>query len=124
MEDQKQHTVSRSSAEAKYRALATLICEPKWLKGLLVSFDITHTSSIPVFSDSQSALHLAQNPVYHEKTKHIEVDCHFIRDAILDGTISASHVSTSSLNLLLISSLICYASWTFVTFMLQLEGGC
>ncbi|GAA0174005.1 hypothetical protein LIER_41638 [Lithospermum erythrorhizon] len=47
-----------------------------------------------VYSDSQSALHLAQNPVFHERSKYIEVDCHFVRDALLDGTIGTSHVPT------------------------------
>ncbi|KAL9232098.1 hypothetical protein vseg_007243 [Gypsophila vaccaria] len=49
-----------------------------------------------VFSDSKSAIDLAHNPVYHERTKHIEIDCHFIRDAILEGLISTAHVSSSS----------------------------
>ena len=88
--------MSRSSAEAEYRAMAALICEVKWLKGLLACLGVVHASAVQVYSDSQSALHLAHNPVFHERTKHIEIDCHFIRDAIRDKTVVASHVSTSS----------------------------
>ncbi|GAA0167596.1 transmembrane signal receptor [Lithospermum erythrorhizon] len=61
----KQVRVPRSSAKAEYRSMAIITCELKWLKGLLRSFGIQHSGSIELLCDSQSAMHLAQNPVFH-----------------------------------------------------------
>ncbi|GAA0168725.1 transmembrane signal receptor [Lithospermum erythrorhizon] len=91
----KQHTISRSSTEAEYRSMAALTSELKWLKALLLDFCIQHSLPMTLFCDSQSALHIAQNPVFHESTKHKEVDCHYVRDAIRDGLLTTTHVSTA-----------------------------
>ncbi|KAH9705236.1 retrovirus-related pol polyprotein from transposon RE1 [Citrus sinensis] len=90
----KQHTVARSSAEAEYRAMATITCELKWLKGLLMSLGVDHSQPMHLYCDSQAALHLAANLMFHERTKHIEVDCHFVRDEIQRSNIRPAYVST------------------------------
>ncbi|KAA3456915.1 Copia protein [Gossypium australe] len=92
----KWHIVSRSSTKAEYHSMASVTCELKWLKALLLSLSVHHPKAIPLFSYSYSTLYIARNPTNHECTKHIEVDCHFIRDAIQEGLISPSYVSTAN----------------------------
>lgn len=72
----KQHTVSRSSAEAEYRSMADVCCEITWVVSLLSELHTTNLTHVPMFCDNQSALYIAANPVFHERTKHIEIDCH------------------------------------------------
>ena len=93
---QKQDHVSQSSAEAEYRAMSETIKEVMWLKNLLWSLGIEDSAPIVVHCDNIAAIHLASNPVFHERTKHIERDCHFIRDEIIRGTIATKYVHTSN----------------------------
>ena len=79
----KQNVVVRSSAELEYRAMATATCELVWLKQLLRELKFGKIDQMKLVCDNQAALHIASNPVYHERTKHIEIDCHFVREKIL-----------------------------------------
>lgn len=88
----KQPTVSRSSAEAEYRAMAFLSQELVWLKRLLHDLGVSHEQPMSIFSDNKSAIALSVNPVQHERTKHIQIDCHYIRDAILAGVVATTFV--------------------------------
>ncbi|GJU00902.1 retrovirus-related pol polyprotein from transposon TNT 1-94, partial [Tanacetum coccineum] len=90
----KQHIVSRSSAEAEYCSMAFTTCELKWLKSVMLSIGIHQVKPMSLYCDSQVALHISQNLVFHERTKHIEVDCHYIRDKLVSGNITAQYVST------------------------------
>ena len=77
----KKQDVSRSSAEAEYRAMAHTTCEMMWLKNLLLEFNFRHLGLMFMFCDNQSAIYIAQNQEFHERTKHIEINCHLIKDA-------------------------------------------
>ena len=91
----KQAVVSRSSAEAEYRAMAQGTCELLWLRSLLQELGFPVTEPSTLFCDNTSAIMLASDSVLHERTKHIEVDIHFIREKVRSGVITPCFVPSS-----------------------------
>ena len=75
--------IVRSSAEAKYQAMVLATCELIWLKQLLQDLRFGKDEQMMFVCDNQAALHITSNPVFHERTNHIEVNCHFIREKIV-----------------------------------------
>lgn len=94
----KQSTVSRSSGEIEYRSLASTTADLVWILGLFEELGLKLTMPIQFYTDSKSAMQIATNPVFHERTKHIEIDCHFVREKIQKGVISTESISVQEIN--------------------------
>ena len=89
--------MSLSLAEAEYKSLRRLVAELAWLSRLFHKLSIRYITPIPIKRDSQAAIYIARNPVFHKRTKHIELDCHFVWEKLLAGLIPPSHVNTKAL---------------------------
>ncbi|KAJ0470227.1 putative RNA-directed DNA polymerase [Helianthus annuus] len=92
----KQNVVSRSTAEAEYRSMCSATCELMLWKNLLSELGINCSLPMALFCDSQAALSIAANPVFHERTKHFELDLHFLREKVSDGIIRTEKVDSDS----------------------------
>ncbi|KAM0072675.1 putative RNA-directed DNA polymerase [Helianthus debilis subsp. tardiflorus] len=90
----KQGFVSRSTAEAEYRAMCSATCEVMWIKNVLSELKISCSLPVALFCDSKSAISISQNPVFHERTKHFELDLHFLREKIASGIIDPHKVAS------------------------------
>ncbi|WMV12438.1 hypothetical protein MTR67_005823 [Solanum verrucosum] len=85
----------RSSAEAEYRSMAGVVVEVIWLVGVLKELNVNVATPVKLHCDSKAALQIAANPIFHERTKHIEIDCHFVRERIKSGMILSTYVNTN-----------------------------
>ncbi|CAN1170240.1 Retrovirus-related Pol polyprotein from transposon TNT 1-94 [Linum perenne] len=91
----KQSVVARSSAEAEFRALALGVCEVTWISRILKELRLSISKPIRIYSDSKAAVAIAHNPVLHDRTKHVEVDKHFIKEKIDGGEVCLPYISTT-----------------------------
>ncbi len=88
--------MSRSSSEAEYRALASVTCELQWITYLLHDLHVPFTQPALIYCDNQSALSITANPTFHERTKHIELDCHIVREKSQQGLVKLLPISSSA----------------------------
>jgi hypothetical protein len=91
----RQPTVSRSSAEAEYRAVANVVAECCWLRQLLGELHVAISKATVVYCDNISSVYMAANPIHHRRTKHIEIDLHFVREKVALGQLRVLHVPTT-----------------------------
>ncbi|CAN6448060.1 unnamed protein product [Victoria cruziana] len=90
----KQSKVSLSSTEAEYRAMATTAMELVWLKSLLKDMGVSSFENVKMFCDNKSAIYIASNHTFHEITKHIKMDCHYVREEVLMKNLELAYVSS------------------------------
>lgn len=88
----RQPTLSRSSAKIEYRGVANVVSESCWLRNLLLELHCPIHKATMVYCDNISAIYLSGNLVQHQRTKHIEMDIHFVREKVARGQIGALHV--------------------------------
>ncbi|GJW99954.1 ribonuclease H-like domain-containing protein [Tanacetum coccineum] len=91
----RQPTLSHSSAEAEYRGVANVVAETCWLRNLLRELHTHLSSATLVYCDNVSVVYLSSNPVQHQRTKHIEIDIHFVRDLVAAGQVRVLRVPSS-----------------------------
>jgi histone deacetylase 1/2 len=91
----KQKVVSRSSTESEYRALADLAAEIAWIRSLLAELKLPLPRKPILWCDNLSAKALASNPILHARSKHIEIDVHYIRDQVQQNEVVVAYVPTT-----------------------------
>lgn len=93
---QKQRCVALSSCEAEFMAATTAACQAIWLRNLLMQITGEFISPVVIYIDNKSAIDLAKNPVFHGRSKHIDIRYHFIRECVERGDIIVNHVRTAN----------------------------
>ena len=91
----KQATVSRSSTEAEYKALANATSEMMWIQKLLTELQVPHPKAARLWCDNLGAKYLSANPIFHARTKHIEIDFHFVRERVAQKLLDIRFISTN-----------------------------
>ena len=91
-----QNVVARSSVEAEFRSITHGICESLWIKRVLEELKITIHPPAMMYCDNKAAISISHNPVHHDRTKHVEVDRHFIKEKIEQWEICLTYVSSKS----------------------------
>jgi hypothetical protein len=87
--------VARSTVEVEYRTMALGVSEGMWLQRLLLELGLSENSHIMLYCDGKAAINTANNSVQHDRTKHVEIDCHFIKEKLNNGEVCLPFVQTT-----------------------------
>ena len=90
----KQRSMALSSAEAEYMATSLAACEAIWMRKILVGLFGSHLDPTVIYCDNQSCIKLTENPVFHDRSKHIEIKYHFIKDCVQKGAVKLEYIPT------------------------------
>jgi histone deacetylase 1/2 len=90
----KQATVSRSSTEAEYKALANATAEMMWVQKLVTELRVPHARVARLWCDNLGAKYLSANPIFHARTKHIEIDYHFVRERVANKVLDIRFIAS------------------------------
>jgi hypothetical protein len=93
-QSRKQSSIALSTAEAKYIAACSTSCEAIWLRKLLTDIFVLEMRAIAILCDNQSCIKMTENHVFHDRSKHIEIRYHFIRDMVQRGALKLQYIST------------------------------
>ncbi|GJT55532.1 ribonuclease H-like domain-containing protein [Tanacetum coccineum] len=88
----KQSMLAKSSAEAEYRAMNTVTCEVIWINKILTELNVQLSLPVLIYCDNSSAIQIAANPVFHEKTKHFKIELFFLREKVSTGVVKTVKV--------------------------------
>ena len=107
----KQKSVALSSAEAEYMESSMATCEGMWLRKLLAGLFECELEATVVHCDNQSGIRLSENPVFHDRSKHIDIRYHFLRDCVQRGTIRLEYIQTDELVVDIFTKALCRQSF-------------
>ncbi|GKC86650.1 hypothetical protein Tco_1147299 [Tanacetum coccineum] len=92
----KQKTLSKSSTEVEYKVLTSVTSEVVWILKILKDLNCKNLLPVKLYCDSNSAIKIAANPVFHKRTKHLEIDLHFVREIFLAGAVKTENVDSAN----------------------------
>jgi len=119
----KQRAVTHSSTEAEYRSLANAALETMWLLSLLSELGFPLKTPPSLLCDNLGATHLSFNPVHHSRMKHIQIDLHFVRDLVQQGSLHVKHVHTQNQLANLLTKLLSRQRIVFLRFKIGRTDG-
>ena len=118
----KQRTVACSSTEAEYKALVDGTAEVLWLRYLLTDLCFSPSSVTSIWCDNLGATYLSANPIFHARTKHVEVDYHFVRDRVAKKKIQIHFISSIDQLADVLTKPLSYSTFALLCFKLHVDN--